>query len=66
MQKEINYAYPDCFGTILYKLTMQNIKEFLPRKHCKERALKMLKTMQIYQKCIFGVFIVFFAIFSFF
>jgi len=56
MQKEINYAYPDCFGTILYKLTMQNIKEFLPRKHCKEGALKMLKTMQIYQKCIFWGF----------
>jgi hypothetical protein len=45
MQKEINYAYPDCFGTVLYKLTMQNIKEFLPRKHYKEGALKMLKTM---------------------
>jgi len=28
--------------------------------------LKMLKTMQIYQKCIFWVFIVFFAIFGFF
>jgi hypothetical protein len=28
--------------------------------------LKMLKTMQIYQKCIFGGFHCFFAIFDFF
>jgi len=50
----------------IYALKVERVPNTFENLNSFEMTLKILKTMQIYQKCIFWVFIVFFAIFGFF
>jgi hypothetical protein len=53
-------------GHKIYALKVERVPNTFENLNSFEMMLKMLKTMQIYQKCIFWVFIIFFAIFGFF
>jgi hypothetical protein len=50
----------------IYALKVERVPNTFENLNSFEMTLKMLKTMQIYQKCIFLGFYCFFAIFDFF
>jgi len=50
----------------IYTLKVERVQNTFENLNSFEMTLKMLKTMQIYQKYIFWVFLCFFAIFNFF
>ena len=47
-------------------LKVESVQNTFKNLNSSEMTLKMLKTMQIYQECIFFGFLLFFAIFWFF
>jgi hypothetical protein len=53
-------------GRKIYALKVERVPNTFENLNSFERTLQMLKTMQIYQKCIFLDFHCFFAIFGFF
>jgi len=53
-------------GHKIYALKVERVPNIFENLNSFEMTLKMLKTMQIYQKCIFLDFHCFFAIFGFF